>query len=543
MRDRRGPFGRAQGAPQRAWNPRSPWPTILAGLFVVALVAGALALLLAGRDGAAPVAVVLDSPANGSQVVAGSQVLLQATARGDGITQLDLLVDGVVARSESSPEAGGSDSLAASTLWTFEAGTHIVSAEARTASGQTSRRAAASVFAVDSVSQATPATPGTSVAESPSPRPATATATSSPSRTLVPGGSVPSGTPQLFASPQPPTSRPATATAHTPSPTTAPTRTPQPTTATSQGSQPVPGLITGFEEFGTWTRGTQANGTFSASVEEVHAGAQAGSLAYRFPTGGNDFVVFLQTHALEGRPTEIAAWVYGDGQGHYLNVWISDADGETWQFSLGRVTHTGWQRMATRLQPGDPWPTGHIDGPSNGTIDYPISFQGLVLDDAPDSFTGEGRIFLDDVHYGERGGPAAPATQAPAPPTAVATLTASPSPTSSLAPTTPPATATPTATPVPATDTPTPVPATDTPSPAPVVQFWAEETTLSLKEATFLRWHLENVTAAFLDGQPVNTGDGRQRIRPEVTTTYSLRAVYPGGEQVAQVTVTVQGGG
>jgi hypothetical protein len=461
----------------------SPWHAVRTGLLVVAIVAvaAALAFLLLRGDGAAPVIVVLESPASGSQVTTGDQVPLEASASGKEIMSLELLVDGVLAATASSPEAGGTDSLRVSTPWVFQAGTHIISARARTAGGEVSEPVAASLLAVDAVSQSSPpappaatdepgsggTTPEAPVTEGPpSPEPDTAAATSGPSLTPLP-------------------------------PTATPSLTPLPATSTPEdgsGSPPVePGLITGFEEFGTWRRGAQANGTFTQSSDQVHGGAQAGKLAYSFPSGDNDFVVFLQTHPLDGRPSQISAWVYGDAGGHYLNVWIQDTAGETWQFSLGRVRHIGWQQMAARLQPGDPWPASHIDGPSNGAIDYPISFRGVVLDDAPDSFSGSGTIYLDDLGYDE-------------------------------------------ASTLPATPTDTPAPNT---TPAPVIQFWADDTTISAGEVTFLRWHVEHVTAVYLEGEPVTGPDGSRRVQPSVTTTYRLRVIYPGGEEVFRVTIVV----
>jgi hypothetical protein len=453
----------------------SRWPAILAGLLVVAIIALAviLGLLFLRQDGAPPVSVVLESPANGSQVESGSQVLLEASASGEELTTLELLVDGVLVVHASSPDPGGTDSLRASIPWVFEAGTHIISAQARTAGGRVTEPVAASLLAVDTMAGASPVapppatdapTPGATTAEaptveapaaeSPSPEPATAEPTST-----------------VTSSPEPPTSTPDT------------------------GGQPPPagpGLVTGFEEFGTWRRGAQANGTFTQSSEQVYSGSQAGRLDYTFPTGDNDFVVFLQTHQLEGRPNQISAWVYGDAGGHFLNVWIMDAEGETWQFSLGRVRHTGWQQMIARLQPGDPWPAGHIDGPSNGTIDYPISFRGLVLDDAPDSYSGSGTIYIDELRYSESSAP-------------------------------PPATATPGA----------------SATPASIIQFWADDTTISAGQATFLRWHVEHVTAIYLNGDPVTGPDGSRRVQPATTTTYRLRVVYPGGEEIHRVTIVV----
>ena len=274
---------------------------------------------------------------------------------------------------------------------------------------------------------------------------------------------------------------------------------PAPLPSSTTASQPLPttdarpdspGPITGFEEFGTWKRGDQPYGTFTQSSEQAHGGAHAGKLAYDFPSGGNDFIVFLQTHPLGGRPNQINAWVHGNDSKHYLNVWIEDAAGETWQFPLGQVRHTGWQQMAAWLDPAAPWPTGHIDGPSNGVVDYPINFRALVLDDIPDSFTGSGAIYVDDLRCDEVDAP-------PSLPTS-----------------------------------------TSTPSP-PDIHFRADEYTITSGNCTWLRWDVDNVRQVYLDGQGVVGHDQRQ-VCPTATTVYRLRVVHLNGtEAVYPLTITV----
>jgi hypothetical protein len=160
---------------------------------------------------------------------------------------------------------------------------------------------------------------------------------------------------------------------------------------------PEPGAITDFETFGSWRRGAEPNGTFTQTASQIHQGNYAGRLDYRFETDGNDYVVFKQTHAIGGQPTRITAWVYGDGSDHFLNAWIRDKAGQVWQVPLGRIAHTGWQQMAGAIEPGQDWPWTHIDGPDNGTVDYPVSFTALVLDDKADSYTGSGTIYVDDL--------------------------------------------------------------------------------------------------------------------------------------------------
>lgn len=189
--------------------------------------------------------------------------------------------------------------------------------------------------------------------------------------------------------------------------TVAPTNTATPTatataTATRSGNttgaaQTGGGLPNGFETFGVWVRGDEDNGTFTQSTERVHGGSFAGKLSYDFRTGDNDYVVFLQLNSISGTPNTLQIWVYGDGAGHFLNAWILDGAGETWQVPLGRITHTGWQQMTGYIVTGQDWPWGHISGPSNDKIDYPITFRAFVLDDLNNSYTGSGVIYLDDL--------------------------------------------------------------------------------------------------------------------------------------------------
>lgn len=191
------------------------------------------------------------------------------------------------------------------------------------------------------------------------------------------------------ASPVTPTAEPASP----PSTAAAPTDTPpSPAPTTPATTMPID-----FETWGVWRRGDQPNGTFEQSSEQVHGGSFAGRLSYDFPTSGNDFVVFVEPVPLPGTPNRIRAWVYGDGSGHFLNVWIRDAEGEVWQATFGRVDHTGWRRMTAEIEVGQEWPWGHVSGPDDGAVDYPIEFYALALDDGEDPFVGTGTLFVDDI--------------------------------------------------------------------------------------------------------------------------------------------------
>ncbi len=203
-------------------------------------------------------------------------------------------------------------------------------------------------------------------------------------------------TPTATDTPLPTTTPPAP----TDTPTVAPTATNTPPlpTAAPVGAAAAPlGVFQGFETDNSWKRGDEPNGQLTRTSSQAHNGNYAGQISYNFATSGNDYVVFLQPRRLSGQPNAISAWVYGDGAGHFLNLWLKDAAGEVWQMSFGQEKHTGWKEMTAIISPDQPWPSGHISGPSNGVIDYPISFQGLVLDDANDNYQGQGTIYIDDL--------------------------------------------------------------------------------------------------------------------------------------------------
>lgn len=145
--------------------------------------------------------------------------------------------------------------------------------------------------------------------------------------------------------------------------------------------------------------------------EQVKSGSYAAKLSYDYPTTSDDFVVFANLKSIDGTPNVIDMWVYGDGSGHFVNAWIQDAENQVWSVHLGQVGVAGWQRMSGGIDPNRPWPSGHVFGPDNGTIDYPIRFYGIVLD-RPGSGPQKGQIYLDDISFSVSENPL-PETEAP----------------------------------------------------------------------------------------------------------------------------------
>ena len=232
--------------------------------------------------------------------------------------------------------------------------------------------------------------PPTYAPVSPTFTPVGATATTSWLATDTPVPPTPAPTFTVAATPVPATSTPVPATS-TPVPAT---NTPAPPTPT-----PRPGLICDFEQELVWRRGDQPYGEFVRSTEQVRAGAFSGRLGYGFPAVSDNFVVFLARPSipLSGKPTGIVAWVYGNSSEHFFDVWVQDAANEIRAYTFGRITHQGWQQMIAWFDEQRGWPNGHISGPDNGILDYPVRFYAFVLDGVPDGQASSGVIYLDEV--------------------------------------------------------------------------------------------------------------------------------------------------
>lgn len=153
-----------------------------------------------------------------------------------------------------------------------------------------------------------------------------------------------------------------------------------------------------FEQFGSWLRPSQPNGTFVSSSNRVKSGTRSARLDYTFANPFNDYVVFERTQPLPiaGEPYGLGLWIYGDSSGNTVRFWLRDAEGEVLQFSLGTVGGPGWHFRSAPIG-GQVEPGNRVTSGGNGRLDFPVEFVALVLDDAPDSFIGSGTIYFDDL--------------------------------------------------------------------------------------------------------------------------------------------------
>lgn len=176
-------------------------------------------------------------------------------------------------------------------------------------------------------------------------------------------------------------------------------------------------MVTGFERLGRWQRGDEPYGTFIQSQVQVAEGTFAAELKYNFPAaaGNRNYVVFQVAPALpiDGSPTALQMAVYGDGAGHYLNLWVGDAANHTWQFTFGQIRHVGWATLTAPLALDQPWPVGSISGESVTQLTPPLVLKAIVLDGVPDGVESSGVLYLDAVQGSADATVVIPPTAAP----------------------------------------------------------------------------------------------------------------------------------
>ena len=135
----------------------------------------------------------------------------------------------------------------------------------------------------------------------------------------------------------------------------------------------------------------------AGSTAQVHGGSGAAQIAYQFTSTDNDYVAFPRSTAtpLPANTTRLGLWVYGDSSGHMLQVQLTDEQGEVLQYRLGFLGAPGWQFLSTSLG-GEVEPGNRITG-GNGRLDGAVRLKELIVDDNPNTATGSGTIYVDDM--------------------------------------------------------------------------------------------------------------------------------------------------
>lgn len=215
------------------------------------------------------------------------------------------------------------------------------------------------------------------------------TPTNTPTPLVIAGGGLASA---VTATRQKPTSTPLPATA-------TPTRTPTPTGPTAT---PTPqGQLDGFDGASGWT--SDINWGSLAVTTEPGRNGKVARITYNLPAtsnaNSNPFLYLTRTSpiSVNGTPSSVTLWVFGDSSGHYLNLRVMDSANEEYQFTFGQIRHQGWQRMTAQLDPTLPWPN-HLVRDLNSTRQptFPIRITGIILDPAGEG-ASSGTIYLDEL--------------------------------------------------------------------------------------------------------------------------------------------------
>ncbi len=143
--------------------------------------------------------------------------------------------------------------------------------------------------------------------------------------------------------------------------------------------------------------GDGAGGSAGLAGEPSHGGTGSLRLEYGFWAPGKDYVDFSAPVQIPGQPAKVGLWLWGDNSGHLLWVTFTDRSGERFMVSLGNVEGPGWHLRTAKLS--DYFVSSGGNG--DGRIDYPITFQSLMVDNDPDGKTGQGILYIDDLYFEE----------------------------------------------------------------------------------------------------------------------------------------------
>lgn len=111
-------------------------------------------------------------------------------------------------------------------------------------------------------------------------------------------------------------------------------------------------------------------------VLESATGYSGNGLRIKYDFSADSAYALVEKSGLSaGDATAFAAWIYGDDTSNVWKFRFVDAKGETFQVDLGSIA-SGWQYKQFTI--GQDTAMVHWDG--DGTIDYPVSFRGIVVD-------------------------------------------------------------------------------------------------------------------------------------------------------------------
>ena len=172
-----------------------------------------------------------------------------------------------------------------------------------------------------------------------------------------------------------------------------------PNEATSDIVQTVDDFETGALNWSVAVGEQHARAVAERDVAEHHGGHTSLRLDYDFVGKKEYEYVQLNGKADFAKPgLGFGFWLKLDGTPFSVRVRFTDASGEWHQIDATHTTAAEWQFVAGWLdQPSTAW-----SGDGNGHKDYPLKLAGICIDRPQAGFTGQGRIWIDDVAVIER---------------------------------------------------------------------------------------------------------------------------------------------
>ncbi|WP_110112557.1 S-layer homology domain-containing protein [Bacillus sp. CGMCC 1.16541] len=156
-------------------------------------------------------------------------------------------------------------------------------------------------------------------------------------------------------------------------------------TSVTVGSQPT--TVSTFDDVSHWTSSAARATASIGNSEQVTEGKGAVKLQYDFTSAQGEiaaaYVNAKQPAAIQGVPSSLGLWVYGDGGKHWLRGKIVDRNGNehTINFTAeGGLDWTGWKHVRATL-------------PSN--LPLPLTFKQIYVAEAYEDRQGKGAITFD----------------------------------------------------------------------------------------------------------------------------------------------------
>ncbi|MGO4888776.1 S-layer homology domain-containing protein [Anaerobacillus sp. MEB173] len=127
----------------------------------------------------------------------------------------------------------------------------------------------------------------------------------------------------------------------------------------------------------------------SGTYEPVYEGKHSLKLSYDFTSGSTGTAAAYATRrtpvVLQGKPLQIGAWVFGDGNKHWLRGNVYDAKGQrhTIDFTAdGGLDWTGWRYVRANIP---------------AELERPLTFDRIYIAEPNAAKQGKGAIYLDQV--------------------------------------------------------------------------------------------------------------------------------------------------